>query len=407
MVAVLSVLAFFVGSFYLQKKVLPAQIKKVQVNLNVPVRYAFITDKRDNKLSVLDTYSNEIIDTLSIQTTAELIAVSRYGGYIVYAKRGGKTIYLMNLETYETESIPTDKGIEQLGTDSNGQWIIYATKDDVYQVSRKTKKVVKELPISGQIGLTFTPDGDGVIVVELDNGRISQMKFTDTDKPIEVLTFLIKIKPYHAPNDFWKELGRVKIGSGFEISPVSIMPDGQALFFNSQKNIYRYDLATNEIIRNDIGISAQGYRPYLTGDNRQLFVIGAEDNQPILLVLNPNDLTIVNKYPLPDVEPITENNSVLASGWLDQVAIVAGKDKVHLVDVSTGEIKSIALSGKINEMVVQSDSKVLLLSIENKDKKQANFVTIDLLQRQIRTASVLDNIVPNNIVMGQTNTLCH
>ncbi len=41
MVAVLSVLAFFVGSFYLQKKVLPEQIKKVQVNLNVPVRYAF------------------------------------------------------------------------------------------------------------------------------------------------------------------------------------------------------------------------------------------------------------------------------------------------------------------------------------------------------------------------------
>ncbi|MBS9781826.1 MAG: hypothetical protein KGV56_04960 [Gammaproteobacteria bacterium] len=386
MVAVLSVLAFFVTSFYLQKNVLPEQIKKVQVNLNVPVRYAFITDKGDNKLSVLDTYSNGIIDTLPIQTTAELIAVSRYGGYIVYAKRGGKTIYLMNLETYDTESIPTDKGIEQLGTDSNGQWIIYATKDDVYQVSRKTKKVVQKLPVSGQIGLTFTPDGDGVIVAELDNGRIFQMSFadTDTDKPVKGLATLEQ-----------------------KISPVSIMPDGQALFFNGRNRIHRYDLATNEIIRSNIEISAQGYRPYLTGDNRQLFVIGTENNQPTLFVLNPNDVTIVNKYPLPDVEPITENTSVLASGWLDQVAIVAGKDKVHLVDVSTGEIKSIALSGKINEMVVQSDSKVLLLSIENKDKKQANFVTIDLLQRQIRTASVLDNIIPNNIVMGQTNTLCH
>ncbi len=383
-IAVLSVLAFFATSFYLQKKVLPAQIKKVQVNLNVPVRYAFITDKGDNKLSVLDTYSNEIIDTLPIQTTAELIAVSRYGGYIAYAKRGGKTIYLMNLETYETESIPTDKGIEQLGTDSNGLWIIYATKDNVYQVSRKTKKVVKELPVSGQVGLTFTPDGDGVIVAELDNGRIFQMNFsdTDTDKPVKGLATLEQ-----------------------KISPVSIMPDGQALFFNSQKNIYRYDFATSDMIKKDI--SAQGYRPYLTGDNRQLFVIGAEDNQPILFVLNPNDLTIVNKYPLPDVEPIADNTSVLASGSLDQVAIVAGKEKVHLVDLSTGEIKSIALSGKINEMVVQSDSKVLLLSVENKDKKQANFVTIDLLQRQIRTASVLDSIIPNNIVMGQTNTLCH
>ncbi len=379
---VLLVLTFFAGSFYLQKKVLPAQIHKAQVNLNVPVRYAFITGKNDEKLAVFDAYSNEIIDALPINTTAELISVSRLGGYLVYAKRGGETIYLMNLETYETESIPTYKGIEQLGTDSNGLWVIYATKDNVYQVSRNTKKVVQELVVHGPTGLTFTPDGTGVIVTELDKGIVTQIQFSDKS-----VKNLIDLKQ--------------------KISPVSIMPDGQALFFNSQSHVYRYDLATAEMIKKNI--SALGYRPYLTGDNRQLFVIGAKDNQAILFVLNPIDLKIIKKYPLPDVQPIAENKSVLVSGWLDQVAIVAGKNKVHLVDLSTGEIASIALSGKINEMVVQSDSKVLLLDTDNdnKDKEQPNFVTVDLLQRAMKTASVLDAVIPNKIVMGQTNTLCH
>lgn len=381
--SVLAVLAFFVGAFYLQKKVLPQQIHQVQVNLNVPVRYAFMTVKDKPKLMVFDTYTSEAMNILPLKTTADLISVSRLGGYLAYAKRGGRRIYLMDLETYANDEIALDSGIEQLSADSSGRWIIYATQTKVYQINRKDKKVIKEIPVMGEVSLTFMPNGESVILAELNSGRIRQFSFID-----------------NAVNEL--------VNVGQKISPVSIMPDDQAFFFNSGGQLYRYDLVNTALMQSNV--STPRYRPYISSDNRNLLVLSQADGQsPTLMTLNPKDLTLIKSYPLPNVQPLAENDSVIATGWLDQVAIVAGQKAVYLVDLSSGEVKTVMLFGQIIDMVVQSDSKMLLLDTLNTKEYHAkpNFVTIDLRQQILTTATAWQIDQPMRIVMGQTNTLCH
>lgn len=375
---VTAVLTFFVAAFYVQKNILPQQIRSVQTNLNVPVRYAFITDTSKAQVAVLDTYTDEVIEVLALKAVPDLIAISRLGGYLAYAERGGKTIYLIDLETHRHEEISVKDSIRQLSADSSGKWLIYAGETAVYQLHRQDKKNIRTIAINGVLSLVYRPDGEAVYIAELDRGRIRQLSFIDGK-----LSELLDV--------------------GEAISPLSVMPDSQALLFNSQGKIYRYHLIDKKVTEK--ALSTLPYRPYISSDNRTLFVIAQADNVPQLLALNPTDLSLLKAYPLKSIQALTENTSIIATGWLDQVAIVAGQQSLALIDLHSGETHNVGYLGKLLNMVVQSDSKTLLL--DTTAVEQANLISIDLRQRTVKNARLIDAIVPNHIVMGQTNTLCH
>lgn len=72
---VLGLLLLLSVAFYVQKRILPQQILAVQMDLNVSVRYAFISDKHQAKLAVLDVYEQKVVNSLDTVVPTHLIVL--------------------------------------------------------------------------------------------------------------------------------------------------------------------------------------------------------------------------------------------------------------------------------------------------------------------------------------------
>lgn len=374
------VLALLASALYVQKKVLPQQIRLVQTNLNVPSRYAFIADRTAAQLEVFDAYDNETLTILPLKARAEMLGISRVGGYLSYAEYGSKTLYFMDLADYSVREVSVSEGIRQLAVHSGGRWVVYAGKQTLYLLNT-SNEATQAIPLAGECDLTFSADGSRLFIIEPQQGRIRELTLANG----QVKTLVTAKSP---------------------ISPLSIMPDNQAFFFNSNGHLYRYDLSSAQLTDSDL--STPNYRPYVSTDNRYLLVISHQEKQPVLLTLNPKTLAVQQRYPLPSVAPVADNPSVIVTGWLDQVAVVAGDNALHSIDLASAEVSSVPLFGKMIDMLVQSDSKTLLLDTNNTGVvKKPDFLLYDLRRQTLKSAMIMQAITPGRIVMGETNTLCH
>lgn len=366
--------------YYVQKNHLAEQIRWVQKNLNVPARYAFIMGKSSAKLHVFDTYDGLLVDMLPLKTIPELVGISRLGGYVVYAKRGGNRFFILNLQDKTTTTISAKTRIEELAVHSGGQLIVYAGKDGVfsYQPARKDGGKILSQP---KIRLNFTPDGTRLLMTASEQGSLWQLNIAD---------------------------GAVKslLNMGKKLSMVSLMPDSRAIFFIADSHLYRYDLFSGQLSRADV--AALNYRPYISSDGRKLFVIAQSTAAPKLLVLNPETLATINTYDLPDIQQQSDERAVMVTGWLEQVAVVAGNKTLHFIDVETGALHSTPIFADVLDMVVQADSKTLLVTTgAHTTLEKPRFLFYDLRDKSLRAENVYEDFFPTRIMMGETNTLCH
>lgn len=357
-------------SFY-AKDTVSSATNHLVANLNIPSRYAFITDSKSPQLAVVDTYDKKWVQTIKLQSIAELLSLSRVGGTLVYTEKDSSTLYFLDLDNAAEESQLAVKGaIKNILMHADGYWLSYATDSEVviYDVVNKTEQ--QRIPIESDVGLTYSPDGLWLFISEKNKGKISQYSLKDQS-----------IKVFEV---------------GEPISAPAILPDSQGLIFTAKERIYRLNLVSGEIIEKPFPATQR--RPYITNDSRVLILLDDNDNE--LVFLNPIDLAEINRIALHQSAEFSE----VYTGWLEQVVVLgAGQSLLSANFQTDNQLKSTAILGEISSAMVQSDSKTLLATTT----KSKELLFFDMNKQVIKATILLPLSQPNTVLMGQTNTLCH
>lgn len=383
----LSLVALLVAGFYVQKKWLPQQIRAIQTSFNVPVRYAFISDQVEPQIAVLDTYENKIVNVLKTIVPAQLVAVSRLGGFLVYAEQQGNKMYWLDLESFQQKTVPIKAPLNALSISVDGQLIVAVAKEGVLFIDSQAN-IIKRLDFSSEVAATFSIDGQQLFIAEKNQGRILAYQLE---------TFTV---------DTLVELE----GS---ISAVSISIDSRALLFtalaNGKATLYRYDLIDQQLTQSPLEVDFM--RPYVSSDNHSLLLLAKSQGNSRLYQLQTETLSVINEFILGEVQPnppsgLSDN---IRTGWLEQVGLVADGKTLYAVDLTGEQIEAekfldkLALEGELASMMVQSDSKTLLATV-NGDK---NLLIYDVRKKRVIQYLELPLKQPGLVMMGQTNTLCH
>ncbi len=346
------------------------------LNLNQPTRYAFITDIQEAKLGVFDALEQKSLATLDLKTVAEVIGISKQGGYVAYAKRGGKQLYRLDLTSQEQRTIPTTHPIKDFVVHEDGKWLAYTSDTGTALLNLKTGKETP-IDVSGLASLLFHPNGESLFVAALSQGRLLQIQLSD----LSVKTLLDR---------------------GKEMSPISVMPNGMALFFIAEGKLQRYSLLDEAL--QTLDIPASNYRPYMTSDSRTILALS--DRQPIeLLSINAYTYAIRARYALNDWQLAERNKDFMMTGWLEQLAVLADDNNLYHVNLQPDEKAhkvSFAHGDFVRDMLVQSDSKTMLLT-----REKSPFLSVFDLRSQKMNDVRLDLPQPDQVVMGETNTFCH
>ncbi len=347
-------------------------------NWNDPARYAFITDKSKPKLAVLDTYQQEIVSLLNLKAQPDNVTISRLGGFILYAPANGKFLYRLDLKTNQQEKMALTYPVSgEMIAHAEGRWLAYLSAKQVVIVDLQTQKIVT-IAVTGQVDLLYTPTGEDLFIGELTIGKLTKVNLATQQK--QVLFNLNK-----------------------PISAISIMPNMMALFFSLGKDLLRYSLLDN-ILKNYPMLPSKE-RPYITSESRTLLRLGKSQKDKgqlvdVLQVVNAYTRAVTSEYALPKSATI---DNKLVTGWLDQVVALATENGLYSIDLLSRESKAVPLSGQIIDMLVQADSKMLLLT----QKNSRNLLFFDMQKQQVagEVDTGLQN--PSKLLMGQTTSLCH
>lgn len=340
---------------------------------NVPVRYAFITDKNLPKMAVFDTYTQTVVAQIPLQTIPDNIDISPQGGFILYANYADKILYRLDLDNAKQQSIALTSQIKQLAVHASGRWVAYTTDNKVLikDLSNNTETAINT---DGEVSLVYAPSGDILLINEQDKGSLTRVNLNTLQRQI---LFTIN-RP---------------------ISPVSVMPNMMALFFSSDNKLYRYSLLDEEL--QDYPNIASSERPYITSESRHLLTLNhTNQSAPQLLLVNNYTRVIKQRYPLN--HPVLGGDHI-ATGWLEQTAVVIAEKSIESINLNSNIEKSTPLTGTVIDYLVQADSKILLATIAESSQ---------LLLFNMKTQTV-DALIdtglpqPNHVLMGQTATLCH
>lgn len=370
--------------------------------LNNPTRYAFITDRALPKLAVFDTQKQSVLPLIDLQTTAEIVGINREGGYLFYAKRGDKALYRLDLTTRQQQRIIVEHNINDFVVQNGGKWLAYqhsagVSLFEINQVDKSTDikttdiktnddiilSPVTTIATTGEVSLLFHPSQDSLFIAELSSGRLLRIDL----KTYQSLTLL----------DVEQAM-----------SPISVMPNGMALFFISDGRLQRYSLLDETL--QALNIPATVSRPYITGDSRKILLLnkspstGESGNE--LLVVNAYTYKIAASHALKDWRLSPDNaHDYLRTGWLEQVAVLADDAGFYslTLDDNNSANSYDNVRGSVNDMLVKSDSKTLLMTVENNDKLRI----FDLRTRRFTAEFPLRLSQPDRVLMGETNTLCH
>ncbi|PIE46652.1 MAG: hypothetical protein CSA42_07395, partial [Gammaproteobacteria bacterium] len=343
-----------------------------------PARYAFITDKSKPKLAVLDTYQQEIVSLLNLKVQPDNLTISRLGGFILYAQAGDKFLYRLDLKTNRQEKMVLVYPITgDMIAHAEGRWLAYLSDKKVVIMDLQTQKAVT-IAITGLVDLVYASTGEDLFIGELALGKLTRV-------------------------DLATQQQRVLFNLHRPISPISIMPNMMAIFFSSGNELLRYSLL-NETVETYPMLPSKE-RPYITSESRTLLRLGKSQKDKgqlvdILQVVNAYTRAVTNEYVLPKLATIGNR---LVTGWLDQVVALATENGLYSIDLLSRESKAIPLSGQVIDMLVQADSKILLLTRQH----SRNLLFFNMQKQQIagEVDTGLQN--PNKVLMGQTTSLCH
>ncbi|MFT3730597.1 MAG: YVTN family beta-propeller repeat protein [Hyphomicrobium sp.] len=149
---------------------------------------AYVTNEKDNSLSVIDTDKLELIKTVKIGQRPRGIVMSNDGKWLIICTSDDNDVKVYDAKTLEyIKSLPSGPDPELLTLHPDGKRLYIANEDDnlVTVVDIETSKVITEIPVGVEPeGMGMSPDGK-VLVNTSETTNMAHFIDTTTHKTFD------------------------------------------------------------------------------------------------------------------------------------------------------------------------------------------------------------------------------
>ncbi|CAG1022831.1 PE-PGRS family protein PE_PGRS18 [Methylococcales bacterium] len=282
--------------------------------------FAYITNQKGNSVSVIDTSSGKVIDTLALPPGSEPagVAVSRDGSTVCVANPGSKDITVIDGQSRKiVGKVPVGTGGVGVALSVDGQYAFAADwfERNIAVVDVKNLSVVRRIPVGNiPAGLVASRAGENVYVSNRDDDTLSE---------IDLKTWTVK--------------RTVKVGK--HPFGIHLSEDGTKLY---SANVESNDLSVVDLATFTLSKTVTvGDRPYAVGEAQgRLFVTNQYDAS--VSVIDTKDLkpvaTIkVGEYP-EGIATHPDGKQVYVANWMGNSVSVIDASELKVVNtIPTGD----------------------------------------------------------------------
>jgi YVTN family beta-propeller protein len=199
----------------------------VQAQAAPSTELAYVTNNGDNTISVIDTSTQTVVDTIFIGRYVKFIAVTP-DGKEAYVGAGDGTVSVVDTQSRKvTHTIPIGISYE-IEVTPDGKEVYVVGNKAVFVIDTKTHEISKTISIGDSIFvIAMTPDGKQAYVSTMDGVLVIDM---ETHAVTHTIT-LREGNPHHMPSE------------------VAITPDGKQVYVDNMGSILIIDTATKKLIK--------------------------------------------------------------------------------------------------------------------------------------------------------------
>jgi YVTN family beta-propeller protein len=134
---------------------------------------AYVTNVQGDSISVINTETKKVIDTISVKENPDHIAVTPDGNKAYVSVWAGNTSAISVIDTRSrkvTDTIPLEELAYAIAITPDGSYAYVAGHGCVFIIDTKTNAVVNQITIGDyNYGITISPDGSQAYVAHLSN----------------------------------------------------------------------------------------------------------------------------------------------------------------------------------------------------------------------------------------------
>jgi PQQ-dependent catabolism-associated beta-propeller protein len=127
----------------------------------------FVSNEGDNTITVLDSASMEVIETVPVGQRPRGITITHDGKFVLLCASDDDTVQIIDSETYEVVgTLPSGPDPELFVLDPAGEFLYIANEDDnlVTVVNVGERSLVTEIPVGVEPeGMGVSPDGSTIV----------------------------------------------------------------------------------------------------------------------------------------------------------------------------------------------------------------------------------------------------
>ncbi|UJF25400.1 hypothetical protein L0B52_04435 [Suttonella sp. R2A3] len=366
------------AAWFFLRDVTPDQVMSELFDLNAPTRFAFVSEAEEKTVTVVDVIQGQSIGQLALDATPDFWALSAASGQLIYAPQGSKQVYFYDTTTHESQQQTLDMAVEHWQYHDGDRRLFYADQQSVAVLDMVDKRI-ERIPEPLNDIKTIFYDGFAQVLWVLDKGSPSLVAWSMDDNLQTA---------YPLPED-WQDF-----------SPLAITPDGRYLIFAAanQQGIYQavfWSLSERQVAATVGQWTSPILQPYVDSNGRYAWLFSEEGKGLRVAVDDLSDVV--------DVPQTGQSLSVVASGWLDQRLLLAGKslDLQSSKDFQT--IDQQTLPGTVQTVFITADSKTALLTVHG----EAALYAYGLRDGTLKRLELPYIDAADKVIMGASNTLCH
>jgi uncharacterized protein (TIGR03118 family) len=217
-------------------------------------QFAYVTNSSSSSVSVIDTATNTVIDTIGVGGRPVAVAITPNGARVYVANSNSNSVSVIDtatntvITTVGLESFPQGVAITPNGSHA---YVTNTNSNSVSVIDTATNTVIATIGVGmGPVGVAITPDGSRAYVTNSVSNSVSVI---DTATNTVIATVAVGLVPYG----------------------VAITPDGSRAYVpnNIGGSVSVIDTATNTVIAtvgtvqpNGVAITPDGSRAYVAND---------------------------------------------------------------------------------------------------------------------------------------------
>jgi YVTN family beta-propeller protein len=244
--------AVIIGAALLFTASSPVVPSPVQAQAASPTELAYVTNKADKMISIIDTATQTVIDTIFIGRYVEFIAVTP-DGKEAYVGAGDGTVSVVDTRSRKvTHTIPIGTSYE-IAVTPDGKEVYAVGNKAVFVIDTKTHEVSETISVGDtSCSIAMTPDGKQAYVSIMGGVSVIDTKTRSVTHTISLGDDLCCYLP-HA---------------------IAITPDGKQAYVDHEGSILVFDTATKKLVKSiPTGKSVGVGEVVFTLDGKKAYVI--------------------------------------------------------------------------------------------------------------------------------------